>query len=605
MKTFFRKLGAFLSGLRTWTVNLITLLLLIYLVVAIGMLLVDQPGTVDPEGKVLIIAPEGMILDQETFPEKLLPPFANFPESDQVQTRDLVEIIRAAAADDRLAAVLIDFSNAAFAGPSTALLLAQELAALRESGKPLIAYSESLTTASYMLAAQADEIYVHPSGGVAISGLGGYRDYTRELTDKLKIDIHNYSQGDFKSAVEGLTRRDMSEPDKLQRRELYGPIWARMKQQMAGRRGLDPALFQSMADNYPAPLINEAAYDTLAYAEQQGIIDGARNYPEFRAWMIERFGKAEDEDRDTYPHIAADVYRAQLEPEIPDTEDAVAVVFVQGGIQPGPEGPGVAGSDDIAALLREACEDENNKALVLRVNSPGGSIIASDIIRDELVAAKARGLPVLVSMGDVAASGGVWVATPADAIYAEPATITGSIGVAVAFPTFEKLFNHIGINFDGVTTSEHAAWNVFRGVDEKLDAVFARWAGSAYDRFVNTVAADRDKDPDYIRSIAGGRVWISGRARELGLIDELGTMEDTISEAASRAGLEQYRVNYVVKEVPPHIVFLREFSAGISGQVSYPWRAFGQRMETLLEALEGINQPTATVMCTECMVEIL
>jgi protease IV len=603
LKAFFGKLGTFLTALRVWSVNIFTLLLLVWLVGVIAVMVGKMPSKVDPEGKVLIISPEGLVLDQEVYPSEFNFPFS-MPDEEQIQSRDLIKLIRAAAADEGLTGVLIDFSKAAFSGPSTALNIAIELEALRESGKPVISYGETLSTSGYLMASRADEIFVHPSGALSISGLGGYRNYTREMTDKLKITLHNYSQGDFKSAVEGVTRNDMSEPDKLQRRELYNPIWASIKASMAAARGLDPELFQELADQHTLPLIAEAGYDGLAFAQERGVIDGTKDFPEFRAYMIGRFGKAEDDERETYPHISAEQYFAQLEEEEQPADDAVAVVFVEGGIQPGKLGPGVAGSDDVARLIRKAYEDEDTKALVLRVNSPGGSIIASDIIRGELQAARNRGLPVLVSMGDVAASGGVWVSMPAEHIYAEPTTITGSIGVAVAFPTMENLFDYIGVHFDGVTTSAHAGWSPVQGVNAHLDAIFASWAGSAYTHFINTVASSRDKDPGFIRSIAGGRVWLAPAALELGLIDEIGTMEDTIADAAQRAGLEQFRINYVVKEVSPAVALLRRFSAGLAGEVSSPVGSFAQKISHLLLALENISQPRALVMCTICTFEM-
>ena len=606
MKNFFARLGTVLAAIRVWTVNLFTLFLLIYFVGGAIYLLSKRPGKVDPAGKVLILNPEGIVQDQEVFPTEFGFPF-NIPSQNQIQSRDLIRLIRAAAADEKLAGVLLDFSKTDFSGPSTALNIARELAAVREAGKPVIAYSEVLDTSAYLMAAQADEIYVHPSGAVAINGIGGYRDYTRELTDKLKITIHNYSQGDYKSAVEGLTRTDMSDADRLQREEIYAPIWTALKLSMSEARGLDPQQFQDMADDYSVPIIDEGAYDGLAYAQAQGVISGTRTFPELRSLMIERFGKSEDQDdsRETYPHIGWNAYLNQLEPQHIDAEDAVAVVFVEGGIQQSKMGPGVAGSDDVAPLIRRAHEDDSTRAIVLRVNSPGGSIIASDIIRDELAAAKAKAIPVIVSMGDVAASGGVWVSTPADTIFAEPTTITGSIGVAIAFPTLENVFEYIGVNFDGVTTSEHAGWGINQGVDEKLDAIFARWASSAYQRFIDQVAKSRGKDPEYIRSIAGGRVWLAPKALELGLIDELGTMEDAISYAAAQAELDKYRVNYVVKEVSPAIALLRAFSLGAAGGATSSYNVFAERVAKLLAVVEDLEQPRATLLCSHCLVEIL
>jgi protease-4 len=606
LRNFFTGLGNVLTTTRVWMVNLFTLFMLVYLVGGAIYVLSKRPGKVDPAGKVLILDPKGIVQDQEVFPSELGFPF-NLSSQQQIQARDLVRLIRAAAADEELAGVLLDFSKTDFAGPSTALHIAGELAALRRAGKPVIAYSEVLDTSAYLMAAQADEIYVHPSGALAINGIGGYRDYTRELTDKLKITIHNYSQGDYKSAVDGLTRTDMSDADRLQREEMYGPIWTALKQGMAGARGLDPQQFQDMADDYSVPMINEAAYDGLAHAQAQGMISGTRTFPELRALMIERFGKSEDEEdsRETYPHFGWSTYFSQLEPEEHDAEGAVAVVFVEGGIQQGKMGPGVAGSADIAPLIRKAHEDDTTRAIVLRVNSPGGSVIASDIIRDELVAAKAKGIPVVVSMGDVAASGGVWVSTPADTIFAEPTTITGSIGVAIAFPTLENVFDYAGVNFDGVTTSEHAGWGMNLGMNEKLDAIFARWASSAYQRFIDQVAESRGKDPQYIRTIAGGRVWLAPKALELGLIDELGTLEDAISHAAGQAELDSYRVNYVVQEISPAIALLRTFSLSSAADIVRPYNVLSDRVAKLLSVMEDLGQPRATLLCSDCLVEIL
>jgi protease-4 len=603
---FFSKLSRFLTAARVWTVNLLTLLILVYVIGMVVFTLRQMPGKVDPSGKVLILNPEGTILDQAAYPTDLDVPFA-IPQEHQIQSRDLIELIRSAAKDERLSGVLVDFSRASFSGVSTALNIAGEVAALKSSGKPVIAYSESLSTASYLMASHADEIHVHPSGAVAISGLGGYRDYIRELADNLKITIHNYSQGDYKSAIEGLTRNSMSDADREQRTALYQPIWNRLKEAMAGPRSLDPDVFQDFADNHVIPLFQEAGYHNLAVAAEQGLIDGTKTFPEFRAFMIEKFGReeSEKEKRETYPHISWQAYRNQMRPEEVIADDSISVVIVEGTIQAGNTRPGVAGSEDIAPLLRRAHEDEKTRAIVMRVNSPGGSILGSDQIRDELEAATRKGLPVVVSMGDVAASGGVWISTPADAIFAEPTTITGSIGVAVAFPTIENSLDHVGISLDGVTTSEHAGWNPALPVNEKLDAIFARWASSAYQRFIDIVAESRDKDTAYIRSIAGGRVWLAPEALELGLVDRLGTMDDAIEYAAGLAELESYQVNYVEKPLSPAIEFLRRFSLLQGSSSSQTLNLFAASASRLMETLENLSQPRATVLCTICSVELL
>jgi protease-4 len=241
----------------------------------------------------------------------------------------------------------------------------------------------------------------------------------------------------------------------------------------------------------------------------------------------------------------------------------------------------------------------------MRVNSPGGSILGSDHIREELEAASRKDLPVVVSMGDVAASGGVGVSTPADTIFAEPTTITGSIGVAVAFPTVENALEQIGVNIDGVTTSRHAGWSLALPVDEELDALFARWASGAYRRFIEVVAVSRERDTEYIRSIAGGRVWLAPEALEIGLIDQLGTMEDAIEHAAALAELESYRVDYVVKPPSYTMALLQRFAINVGRSQAQSFNLFADSAARLMETLDNLSQPRATVMCTVCSVELL
>ncbi len=606
MKKLFAKINQILATLRKWTVNFLTILVLLYVVVGVGALISQMPEPIDPTGKVLILDPSGIIIDQEVYPDDFSFPFS-FPEEEQIQTRDLLELIEYAAKDDRLSGILIDFSNASFAGISTAITVSEQIAAFKNSDKPVIAYSEVLGIGSYLMAMHADELIVHPSGAIAISGLGGYRDYNKELLKNLRITIHNYSQGDYKSAVEGFTRSDMSEPDREQTTQIIKPIWNDIKNRVASARKIDSSILQLVADDYAVPMINEADYSGLSFALKMGLIDQLKTYPELRSFMMDKFGSSSSEigTRETYPHIGWKAYANQIPTGDKIVEDAIAVVFVQGGIMPGPAGPGVAGAEDIAPLIRAAYEKDSTRALVVRVNSPGGSIIGSDLIRDELEAAKLRGLPVIVSMGDVAASGGIWVSTPADTIFAEPHTITGSIGVAVTIPTLENVFDWAGINFDGVQTGEHAGWNPALPINEKLDVIFSKWAGGAYQHFVSLVAESRGKDKGYIKSIAGGRVWLAPKALEIGLIDSIGGMSKAIEFAAKTAQLEDYTIDYVVPKVSPLVAILEQLPIKISGHNNSIWRDFGKRFEAAMGDLSTISSPKATVTCSRCLIEVL
>jgi protease-4 len=437
-----------------------------------------------------------------------------------------------------------------------------------------------------------------------LSGIGGYGSYVRQLAEKLKLTIHNYAQGDYKSAVERLARDSMSENDREQRTALFDPIWAAMKQRMASGRNIDPTVFQQLADDYPVLLLEEAAYENLAFAEQQGAIDGTKTFPSFRAWMMERFGTDEEAERETYPHISAAAYLAQLEDPNAGQDAAVAVVFAEGGLQRGEVQPGVAGSDEIASQVRRAYEDDSTRAIVVRVNSPGGSVIASDMIREEMMAAQGRDLPVVVSMGNYAASGGMWVSSPADRIFAAPTTITGSIGVAVVFPTAENLFDYLGIQHDGVTTSKYAGWGLHRPTDEELDRIFFSRSETIYRRFIDVVAEGRELEVPFVTSIAGGRVWIGTTAQELGLVDELGSLDDAIAHAAGLAELEGYRVNYIQRELSFGERLLADMMRKAPVSVDSGVQDLYRQVEAVLAPLVSASQPRVTVMCTSCVVDL-
>ena len=596
------KISSALTSIRVWVVNLLTLFVLAYFVFLAIVFLRQMPQSVDPEGRVLIINPEGVVVDQAVYPRRAMLA-AVLDEPEQIQLRDLITLIRAAAEDDRLSGVLLDFSKTAFNGASTVLAVAEELGKLSESGKPVIAYSEALTTTSYLLAAQADEVYVHPAGAVGISGLGGYRSYFRELLEKLKVSIHNYSQGDFKSAIEPFTRNDMSEADRRQSEALLTALWRSIKTPMAEARSVDAGVVQQLADDFPA-ILPEAAYDNLRFAEAQGLIDGSLTYAEFRSMMMDKFGVDEDAERETYPHITAAAYRAHLEEPSRSADAEISVVYVQGIIQQGENRPGIAGATDIARLMREAYENESTRAIVLRVNSPGGGLLASELIRDEVLAARKRSLPVVVSMGDVAASGGMFVSAPADRIFAHPTTITGSIGVAIAFPTFENSLDHLGISSDGVTTSRFAGWGLNRPVDDALDAILEKVGGESYQRFIDIVSEGRQREETYIRSIAGGRVWTGERAFEIGLVDELGDFEAALAAAAAMAGLEEYRVKHRVIDPPLSAVLVRRFASDIALDIGFPPGAVGQRLEELFENIDLLTRPQVNLLCARCMVKL-
>jgi protease-4 len=605
LKSIFSWLGRFLERARTVMLNLGTAFVLIFLtIIIIGAFTASGPDAKDPSGRVLILDPQGIVVDEEVFSDDFLASITN-DESDQIQTRDLIELIQNIAADDEIPAVLIDFSGTGFAGPTTALNIAKELKALKDSGKRVIAFGDRMTTSSYLMASQASEIWIHPVGSISIAGLGGMRQYNKELYENLKINFNNYSQGDFKSAVEGNTRTNMSENDRLQRTAILEPIWNEYKSLMSESRGITAEEIQYFADNYIG-FFGEAAMMNIEFATSKNIINGTKSFPEFRQYMIENFGEDEDADTTTYKYISYQEYADQLEKDLEeDSENEIAVITAEGVIMEGEIAPGVAGANGIVKQIRKAHENENTKAIVFRVNSPGGSIIASEMMRDELFAAKRKGLKVVVSMGDYAASGGVYISTPADYIFAEPTTITGSIGVAIALPTLENAMDYIGVNFDGVVTSKYAGWDPLQKIDDDLDKIFESWGAGAYDRFITFVSDSRSQPYDDIKSIAGGRVWIGSAAQELGLVDELGDIDDAINYAVQMADLEDYQVEYYGQELSPEEIIIKELLDSFDVSIKEP---------EVLTALSGLSklyseytdlkQPKALIACENCLVDI-
>ena len=584
--------------------NLVTAFVLIFFVIVIIGSLTSGPEVKDPNGRVLLINPEGTIVDQESFNSDLFSAIGAGSSTKQIQTRDLIRLIRAVAKDENIPAVFVDFSSSGFAGSTTAINIAKELKALRDSGKRVIAFSDRLTTSSYLMASQASEVWVHPVGSVSVRGLGGVGAYPKELYENLKINYHNYSQGDFKSAVEPYTRTDMSENDRIQREALLIPIWDEMKSLMAEGRGVEPDDIQFFADNYFG-FFDDAAMGNIAYASTNQIIDGTKSFPEFRQYMIGEFGLDDEAGTETFKTISYEEYAKYIDEGFSDTDNQIVVITTEGTIMEGDITRGVAGSNGVVKQIRSAYEDEKTKAIVLRVNSPGGSIIASEMIRDELFAAKRKGIDLIVSMGDVAASGGVYISTPGDYIFAEPTTITGSIGVALAIPTFENAMDYIGVNFDGVTMSKRGGWDPTQAVDDELDQIFASYGADAYDRFVQLVAESRSKSYEEVEEIAGGRVWIATRAQEIGLVDEIGGIDDAIAYAASKANLEDYQIEYYGAELSSVEMIIKELyeMSGVRLGEHKLLKSLNS-LSALHEILAEIQEPKALFACRDCLVDL-
>ena len=602
LKSIFSWLGKFLEKTRVVLLNVATAFILIVITVAILGGIFSGDAEIDKEGKVVFLDPAVVITDEEAFADSL---FAN-TDINQMTFRDFEDLINELADDEEIAAIVIDFSSTGFAGPTTLLNVAALMEKLQASDIELIAYSDYFNTPAYLIASYADEIWGHSSGSFGLRGPGGYQFYLNELlTKNLKFTIHDFSEGTFKSAGETITRSSMSDFERKQTQELLNPIWTEMKSLIAKQRAMSIDDVQDFADNHPTGFLGEANYINLNAATEIGFIDGVKSYPEFREHMIEKFGLDADSDRETYPNISYLEYMDTYEIDEDSADDKVAVVTVEGAITRGEIQPGIAGADGLARLLRSAHEDEDVKALVVRVNSGGGGVMASEIIRDEIQRAKSKGINVVVSMGDVAASGGVWIATPAEYIFAEPTTITGSIGVAIAFPTFENTMDEIGIDFDGVVTTKNAGWDLNQAIPSEIKAAIQDDTVKIYNRFVSLVAESREESEDYIRTIAEGRVWIGTKALEINLVDEIGNFDDAVAKAAELAGLDEYEVDFFKETLDPEIQVLLELTENFDINIvdQQTLNSFKSMTEILNEVLQ-VSKPTTLIACQTCEVAL-
>ena len=459
---------------------------------------------------------------------------------------DVVRALDDAKTDNRVKAVVLDLDGFLGGYPAALTTVAQHIAAVRKSGKPVLAYATAYTDSGYMLASAASEIWSDPMGGVLIRGPGGTQLYYKGLMDKLGVNAHIYRVGTYKSAVEPYMRTDQSPAAKQAMTALYGSIFGQW-QEMVHKLRPQADIKTMIAD--PASAIAAADGDLAQASLQHKLIDHAGDRIAFGKRVAQIVGTPDDRPAGSFNTIG---YHDWLSAHpLPKTGDAIGVITVAGEIVDGEAGPGTAGGETIAHLILDALKDQKLKALVVRVDSPGGSALASEQIRQAILQAKAQGLPVITSMGSMAASGGYWVSSAGDEIFAEPNTITGSIGIFGIIPTFENTLKKIGVNADGVETTPLSGQpDVYAGTSPEFDEILQSQIENGYKRFVSLVAKSRNMTPQRVDQIGQGRVWAGGDARQLGLVDKFGGLDDAIAEAARRAKLDPKNVHadYLVEQ---------------------------------------------------------
>ncbi len=524
-------------------------LVLVAMLLFFGLLfaaLANRPGKAAIADGALVLDLNGAIVEQ---PE-VQPPFAALSGQDaprQYRLRDVVRAIDTARTDARVKAVVLDLDR--FGGGYPAVLgeVADALLRVRQSGKPVLAYATGYSDGGYRLAASASEIWAHPLGGTVFMGPGGNRLYYKGLVDRLGVNAHVYKVGRYKSAVEPYIRAEQSPEAREAMTALYGTLFAQWQD---GVRRARPKAQIAQFISQPDRLIVAAGGDVPRANLAAGLVDKIGDRTAFGRRVAEIAGTDAKKPAGDFKRISLAKW-IDANP-LPKSGGKIGVVTVAGEIVDGEGGPGTAAGDTIATALLKGLAKHDLKALVVRVDSPGGSVLASERIRLAILEAKKKGLPIVVSMGGLAASGGYWVSMPGDVIFAEPSTITGSIGIFGVIPTFENTLAKIGVTTDGVKTTPLSGQpDVFGGFNPMVDTILQAGIENGYRQFISRVAASRRMTPARVDQIGQGRVWDGGTARQLGLVDRFGKLSDAVAEAARRAKLDPKDVHAVYLEKEP------------------------------------------------------
>ena len=586
--------------------NAIGNLLFIAFIVLVIVALVGHESESIPASAVMIVDPEGVIVEQL----RSIEPIEEFlrggePENAETLGRDLVDAIQLAETDDRIKAIALDLSRLQGTTLNQYDDIGNALDSFKASGKPVFAYGARFTQSQYYLASFADTIYIDKEslpvmGGVFLQGFGAYPLYLKSALDKLQVSMHVLKAGIYKGAAETFLRDDMSDEYRESTQEVIDFLWDSYLSKITLHRNISAEAIINYIDNY-ATLLDQTENGPAQLALELGLIDGLVTSTEWRAEMQAISG----ESGDTFEHVVYRSYLQSMRPPIPvqnpDT-DKIAVIIAKGTILDGEQPAGEVGGDTIAKLIRKARNSKNVKAVVLRVDSPGGSAAASELIRIELAATQESGKPVVASMGGYAASGGYWISSTANKIFASETTITGSIGVFTIFPTFERSLDYLGVHSDGIgTTSLSGAMNNF----EKIKPVFKRMlqnsVNQTYNKFLALVSEGRGLSFEEADSVAQGRVWSGSQALEHGLIDGIGDVNVAIESAAALAGLTDYGVVYMQKELSPREQFLRQvLQSAVSILPAVQTGLFPAIPAELKTLTQMVRSPSIYLQCTNC-----
>ena len=572
MKDLIRSIGGIFSwvGRALNTVRVITLnLAFLGLVFFIVITLVSHNSKTEVKSSksgALLLSLSGNIVEEKQPADPLSTVLSEKMGLDTLPTeilfQDVLDAITTAAGDPNITSIVLDLKNMGNVGLNQLQAIGKALSSFKESGKKVIAAEDFYQQKGYYLASFANEVYLNPMGAVDLHGIGTFRLFFKDAIEKLKINYHIFRVGTYKSAIEPLIRNNMSKAAKTQNLSWLNPLWKTIAADISRERKLSEGSLSNYTENIASELTMVDG-DTARLALETGLVDELKTREELRSYLVDLNG--EDTDGN-FSRIALTEYLKTVPRSYSKQSvagDSIGIIIAQGAILNGEQPIGSIGGDTLAQLIRKARETESIKGLVLRIISGGGSVFASEIIRQEILEFKKSKKPLVVSMGAMAASGGYWIAADADEIWSSPVTLTGSIGIFAAIPTFEETLSTMGIYSDGVgTTSLAAALNVTQALHPSLKESIQISVNHGYDQFINIVASGRAMDLTKVKNISEGRVFDGATAQKIGLVDKLGTLKDAVASAADLAGLEEYNASYIRKPLTVKDEIIQLFSRG-------------------------------------------
>ena len=602
-----------LSGVwRLFTLTRSIVLNFIFIVFFIGfitMLSSDSDRIIVPEKTALVLNLVGDLVEQkhEVNPVDafLIEALDEKEDKPEVLLSDVLDVIAQAKNDDRVQLLVLQLQGLRSAGLTKLQDIGAALIDFKGSGKKIIALGDQYTQDQYYLASHADDIWLNTQGFMLLDGYGRYKMYFKSALEKLSINQHIFRVGTFKSAVEPFLRDDMSDEAKEANELWLNDLWNQYKQDVAKQRNFGIENFdESIIDLVTK--FTDAKSSFANYALANNWVDQLKTRAQMRDALVEMVG--ENKKGTSYSHIGFKDYLDVITPNltlnknsVTSSSNKVAVIVAKGTILDGTQKPGTIGGDSTAKLLRKARNNDKVKAVVLRVDSPGGSAFASEIIRQEVELLKAAGKPVIASMGTYAASGGYWISAPADKIYAAPSTITGSIGIFGMMMTFEDSLSKLGIHTDGVGTTDISGFGPTQPLTDGMAQLFQLSINKGYQDFITLVAENRNMTLEQVDAIAQGRVWSGKKAKELGLVDELGNLTDAIVAAAELAKLDKYETLLIEKEVSERNKFIQKFMGEAKSLILAETNLFA---DSELTSPSSVNAKPMTQFISQLQIEI-